>query len=68
MLSNPAILEAVIPDLQVKILFWLSLLPISPGWMSENFQSPLPVTLYGFMIIQKVTIKKEGKLLNFFNS
>ena len=51
MLSNPAIveakarIEAVIPDPQVKILFWLSLLPISTGWMSENFQSPLPVTV-----------------------
>lgn len=54
----------------LHLLFWLSLLPVSTGWMSENFQSPLPVALYGFilfmssmafMIIQKVAIRKEGK-------
>ena len=54
----------------LHLLFWLSLLPVSTGWMGENFDSAWPVALYGFvllmssiafMIIEKVAIKEEGK-------
>ena len=54
----------------LHLLFWLSLLPVSTGWMGENHDSSWPVALYGFvlfmssvafMIIEKVAIKGEGK-------
>jgi len=29
------------------LLFWLSLMPFTTGWMGENHFAPLPVSLYG---------------------
>ena len=29
------------------MLFWLSLLPFSTGWMGENHFNPLPTAIYG---------------------
>lgn len=52
------------------LLFWLSLLPVSTGWMGENYDSTFHVAFYGFvifmsslafMIIEKIAIKQEGK-------
>ena len=31
----------------LHLLFWLSLLPFTTGWMGENHFAPLPVALYG---------------------
>ena len=54
----------------LHLLFWLSLLPVSTGWMGENYDSTFPVAFYGFvlfmssvafMIIEKIAIKQEGK-------
>lgn len=54
----------------LHLLFWLSLLPISTGWMGENYHSTFPVIFYGFvlfmssvafMIIEKIAVKQEGK-------
>lgn len=54
----------------LHLLFWLSLLPISTGWMGENFHSRFPVVFYGFVLlmsslafilIEKTAIKQEGK-------
>ncbi len=33
------------------LLFWLSLIPFSTGWMSENSFSALPVALYGVVLL-----------------
>jgi uncharacterized membrane protein len=43
---NGAILWA-----NVHLLFWLSLVPFVTGWMGENHFAPLPVALYGFVLL-----------------
>jgi uncharacterized membrane protein len=35
----------------LHLLFWLSLLPFATGWMGENQFSPLPVALYGGILM-----------------
>lgn len=54
----------------LHLLFWLSLLPVSTGWMGEHFHATFPVAFYGFVlfmssisfaIIEKVAVKQEGK-------
>ncbi len=54
----------------LHLLFWLSLLPVSTGWMGENFHSTFPVAFYGFvlfmssiafMMIEKAAVKQEGR-------
>jgi uncharacterized membrane protein len=54
----------------LHLLFWLSLVPFVTGWMGENHFAPIPVALYGivllmaaiaFFILQSVILKKQGK-------
>jgi uncharacterized membrane protein len=33
------------------LLFWLSLMPFSTGWMGENHIESLPVAAYGFVLL-----------------
>jgi uncharacterized membrane protein len=35
----------------MHLLFWLSLVPFVTGWMSENHFQPMPVALYGFVLM-----------------
>ena len=35
----------------LHLLFWLSLVPFVTGWMSENRFAPLPVALYGTVLL-----------------
>ncbi len=35
----------------LHLLFWLSLVPFVTGWMSENHFAPLPVALYGGVLL-----------------
>lgn len=35
----------------LHLLFWLSLIPFVTGWMGENEFAPLPVALYGVVMI-----------------
>lgn len=35
----------------LHLLFWLSLLPFATGWMGENHFAPLPVAVYGGVMI-----------------
>lgn len=35
----------------LHLLFWLSLFPFVTGWMGENHFAPLPVALYGGVLI-----------------
>jgi len=35
----------------LHLLFWLSLIPFVTGWMGENHFAPLPVALYGVVLI-----------------
>ncbi len=54
----------------LHLLFWLSLVPFTTGWMGENHFSNIPMALYGgvlfmsaiaFMILQKTILANEGK-------
>jgi uncharacterized membrane protein len=35
----------------LHLLFWLSLVPFVTGWMGENHFAPLPVALYGVVLL-----------------
>jgi uncharacterized membrane protein len=35
----------------LHLLFWLSLLPFASGWMGENHFAPMPVALYGVVLL-----------------
>jgi uncharacterized membrane protein len=54
----------------LHLLFWLSLIPFTTGWMGENYFSTIPVALYGFtllmaaiayFLLQSRIIKSQGK-------
>lgn len=62
---NGAILWA-----NLHLLFWLSLIPFTTGWMGENHFAPLPTAFYGinllgaaiaYFILQTLIIKEEGE-------
>jgi uncharacterized membrane protein len=35
----------------MHLLFWLSLIPFTTGWMGENHNAPLPTAIYGVVLI-----------------
>jgi len=39
----------------LHLLFWLSLVPFVTGWMGENHFAPLPVALYGCVLLMAGT-------------
>ncbi len=54
----------------LHLLFWLSLIPFVTGWTGENHFAPLPVALYGtvllfsaiaYFILSRVLISYHGK-------
>ncbi|TDE43151.1 DUF1211 domain-containing protein [Flavobacterium rhamnosiphilum] len=54
----------------LHLLFWLSLIPVSTGWMGEHYFAKQTMTLYGvilllsaiaYIILQKNIILNEGK-------
>ncbi|HKH48122.1 MAG TPA: TMEM175 family protein [Thermoanaerobaculia bacterium] len=53
----------------LHLLFWLSLIPFTTGWMGENHFSPVPAALYGvvllmdaiaYYILQQLIIASQG--------
>ena len=53
----------------LHLLFWLSLVPFSTAWMSENRFPPIPTAVYGivllcaaiaYYILQKMLLRAEG--------
>ena len=53
----------------LHLLFWLSLVPFSTGWMGENHFAELPVGIYGFnllaagfayLILERVIVASHG--------
>jgi uncharacterized membrane protein len=61
---NGAILWA-----NLHLLFWLSLVPFTTGWMGENHFAPLPSAVYGgvllmsgiaFLVLQTAIIRHQG--------
>ena len=52
------------------LLFWISLIPFTTGWMSENHFAPLPTAVYGvsllmpglaWLLLQKAITRKHGR-------
>jgi uncharacterized membrane protein len=35
----------------LHLLFWLSLVPFTTGWMGENHYKPIPVAIYGVVLL-----------------
>ncbi len=53
----------------LHLLFWLSLIPFTTGWMAENHFAELPIALYGvnllmaaisYFILQTIILKLHG--------
>lgn len=53
----------------MHLLFWLSLVPFTTGWMGENHFAPLPTAVYGmvllaaaiaYYILQQLIIAQQG--------
>ena len=54
----------------LHLLFWLSLFPFVTGWMGENHFAPLPMALYGvvllfaacaYWLLQQAIMRVEGR-------
>lgn len=54
----------------LHLLFWLSLIPFATGWMGENNFAPLPVALYGvvllgaavaYFVLSRVLVQLHGR-------
>ncbi len=54
----------------LHLLFWLSLIPFTTGWMGENHFAPVPTALYGanllvsaiaYTVLQRSIIRAEGE-------
>ena len=54
----------------LHLLFWLSLVPFASAWLGENYFSPVPVALYGavllmlgfaYMILAHLLVRQEGQ-------
>lgn len=54
----------------MHLLFWLSLIPFTTGWMGENHFAPLPTAAYGvvllcaavsYTILQTLIVSEEGE-------
>ena len=35
----------------LHLLFWLSMIPFTTGWMGENHSAPLPTAIYGVVLV-----------------
>jgi uncharacterized membrane protein len=54
----------------LHLLFWLSLVPFTTGWIGENHFAPIPMALYGFVLLmaaiaffmlQTIIVKSQGE-------
>jgi TMEM175 potassium channel family protein len=52
-----------------NLLFWLSLVPVTTGWMGEHYLAPVPTAVYGislltpaiaYYLLQKAITRREG--------
>ncbi len=53
----------------MHLLFWLSLIPFTTGWMGENHFAPLPTAVYGgvlllagiaYLVLQNALVAEQG--------
>jgi uncharacterized membrane protein len=54
----------------LHLLFWLSLVPFTSGWLGENHVTSAPVAVYGFVllmaaiayvVLQRAIINQQGR-------
>ncbi len=54
----------------LHLLFWLSLVPFTPGWLGENHVTSAPTAIYGFVLLmaaiaycflQRAIINQQGR-------
>ena len=54
----------------LHLLFWLSLIPVATAWMSENHFPPVPVAVYGlvllaaaiaYYVLERMLLRVEGE-------
>ena len=54
----------------LHLLFWLSLIPFTTGWMGENHFAPIPTSVYGvnlllaaiaYFTLQRAIVRSQGK-------
>lgn len=70
MLHTVNLVDAGILWANLHLLFWLSSMPFTMGWMGENHFAPLPTALYGvvlmlsafaYIILQRAIIGSHGE-------
>jgi len=53
-----------------NLLFWLSLIPVTTGWLGENFLASVPTAVYGlallmpaiaYFLLQQAILHKQGR-------
>jgi uncharacterized membrane protein len=51
----------------LHLLFWLSLIPFATSWVGENYAAPLPIALYGVILLMAAIAYwiLEIQLINF---
>jgi uncharacterized membrane protein len=66
MLHASSVVDGRVLWANLHLLFWLSLVPFTTGWMGENEFAPLPVALYGgvlFMSALAYTLLEKALLV-----
>jgi TMEM175 potassium channel family protein len=51
LLHTCSVVDGSILWANLHLMFWLSLVPFATGWMGENHFSPVPVALYGVILL-----------------
>jgi TMEM175 potassium channel family protein len=51
MLQVTEVVTGGILSANLHLLFWLSLVPFTTGWMGENHFAPLPTAMYGVVLL-----------------
>jgi TMEM175 potassium channel family protein len=69
MLKVTEVITGAILWANLHLLFWLSLVPFTTGWMGENHFAPLPTAMYGvvlllaavaYLVLQRAIIRAQG--------
>ena len=70
MLHTVAHVDGLILWANSHLLFWLSLIPAATAWLGDNYPAPLPVAVYGvvlllaavaYVLLQSAIVHKQGK-------
>jgi uncharacterized membrane protein len=70
LLQTAAHVDGLMMWANANLLFWLSLIPVSTGWLGENLLAPVPTAVYGivllmpaiaYYLLQQAILRKHGK-------